>query len=59
MKLLMRYIDQEDWQKSDLSKEIDYIQAFYPDIEEVKERLRHGEIIACSIRLFQIDNLAE
>lgn len=56
MQLLTKYIDQKNWRKSDLSKEVDYIRAFYPDIEEVKNKLRHGEIIACSIRLYQIDN---
>jgi len=59
MKLLTKYIDQKNWKKSDLSKEIDYIRAFYPDIEEVKERLKHGEIISASIKLFQIDNLSD
>lgn len=56
MHLLCRWIGKsEGWKKTTLEKEEAYIKAFYPDLEEVKERLRNGEMIACSIKLFRLN----
>lgn len=55
MQLLTKFIDQNKWRKTDLEKEESYIKTFW-NLEEAKEKLRRGEILACSIKLFQIDN---
>jgi len=57
MQLLTRWVGtNKGWKPTELSKEIDYIKVFYPDIEEIKKRLANREIISCSIKLYRLYN---
>lgn len=58
MQLLTKFIDERNWRKNSLEKEEVYIKTFW-DLEEAKEKLRRGEILACSIKLFKLDDSYE
>lgn len=60
MKLLYKWADQnkKNWKPTTLSEEQETIRTFW-ELEEFRERMRHGEIILAGVKLFQIDNLTE
>lgn len=55
MDLKTRWIDDERWFLTNFEKEKDYIRCFY-SLSEAEQKLKNGETLCCSIKLFKINN---